>query len=302
MEKQSGTPRSTALSLPGPQPHEVIFQALPPLGSDEYLGHIRSAPFSDLPPEVLARAFRQLPPQSEASKATLARLFLRRSDGSWDYLGPLVGYARRQSQMAKRDSYEDLLQDGLRRILVTLPSGRGEFAEHSWNAFCRRELSDAWRERYGRRGERYPLEEPLELSEEDDAQIDPISILSESPPWHGTVKPSKVIAIEEIAHRVISEIPDEFIRAVAVEAWFKNTRPRISGSGNNTNLERPLTVVFAGKSRFQIMRALGHANALLAAALLTDPHLELTPDLQALLTKIKARPIGSARAAKEQKK
>jgi len=302
MEKQSGTLRSTALSLPGPQPHEAIFQALPPLGSDEYLGHIRSAPFSDLPPEVLARAFRQLPPESEASKATLARLFLRRSDGSWDYLGPLVRYARRQSRMAKRDSYEDLLQDGLRRILVTLPSGRGEFAERSWNAFCRRELSDAWRERYGRRGERYPLEEPLELSEEDDAQIDPISILSESPPWHGTVKPSKVIAIDEIAHRVISEIPDEFIRALAAEAWFKNTRPRISGSGKSTNLERPLTVVFAGKSRFQIMRALGHANALLAAALLTDPNLELTPDLQALLTKIKARPIGSARAAKEQKK
>jgi DNA-directed RNA polymerase specialized sigma24 family protein len=302
MEKQSGTLRSTALSLPSPQPHEAIFQALPPLGSDEYLGHIRSAPFSDLPPEVLARAFRQLPPESEASKATLARLFLRRSDGSWDYLGPLVRYARRQSRMAKRDSYEDLLQDGLRRILVTLPSSRGEFAERSWNAFCRRELSDAWRERYGRRGERYPLEEPLELSEEDDAQIDPISILSESPPWHGTVKPSKVIAIEEIAHRVISEIPDEFIRAVAVETWFKNTRPRISGSGKSTNVERPLTVVFAGKSRFQIMRALGHANALLAAALLTDPNLELTPDLQALLTKIKARPIGSARAAKEQKK
>lgn len=37
MEKQSGTVRSTALSLPGPQPHEAIFQALPPLGSDEYL-------------------------------------------------------------------------------------------------------------------------------------------------------------------------------------------------------------------------------------------------------------------------
>jgi hypothetical protein len=52
----------------------------------------------------------------------------------------------------------------------------------------------------------------------------------------------------------------------------------------------------------QIMRALGHANALLAAALLTDPTLELTPDLQALLAKVKARPMGSARAAKEQKK
>jgi len=302
MEKQSGTLRSTALSLPGPQPHEAIFQALPPLGSDEYLAHIRSAPFSDLPPEVLARAFRQLPPQSESSKATLERLLLRRSDGSWDYVGPLVRYARRRSQIAKRDSYEDLFQDGLRRILVTLPSGRGEFAERSWNAFCRRELSDAWRERYGRRGERCPLEEPLELSEEDDAEIDPISILSEPPPWHATVKPNKVVVIEDIADRVISEIPDEFIRAVAVEAWFKNTRPKISGSPKCPDGERPLTVVFVGKSRFQIMRALGHANALLAAALLTDPTLELTPDLQALLTKVKARPIGSARAAKEQKK
>ncbi|SRR5712692_7320975 len=108
MEKQSAALRSTALSLPGPQPHEAIFQALPPLGSDEYLAHIRSAPFPDLPPEVLARAFRQLPPQSEASKATLERLLLRRSDGSWDYVGPLVRYARRRSQLTKRDSYQRL--------------------------------------------------------------------------------------------------------------------------------------------------------------------------------------------------
>lgn len=302
MEKQSGAVHSTTAPLPRRLPHEETFQALPPLGSDQYLAHIRSAPFSALPPEVLARAFRQLPPQSEASKATLERLFLQRPDKSWDYLGPLVRYARRQSRMARRDSYEDLLQDALRHILVTLPTCRGEFAERSWNAFCRRELSDAWRERYGRRGERYPLEEPLELSEEDDAQIDPISILSEPPPWHGSVRPSKVIVIEDIAHKVISEIPDEFIRAVALEAWFRNKHAKISGSNEVPDEERPLGAVFEGKSRFQIMRALGHANALFAAALLTDPNLELTPDLQALLMKVNAKPIGSARAAKEQKK
>jgi len=45
---------------------DEIFQALPPLGSDDYVAHISSAKTRELPPEVLARAFRQLPPGAPA--------------------------------------------------------------------------------------------------------------------------------------------------------------------------------------------------------------------------------------------
>ncbi len=89
MDKQSGTQkRSAGLPSPAEQSYEEIFQALPPLGSEEYVAHIRSAPVSLLPAEILVRAFRQLPAESEASLVTLQRLFQRRADGSWDYLKP----------------------------------------------------------------------------------------------------------------------------------------------------------------------------------------------------------------------
>lgn len=302
MEKQLGTTGSEGSALLTLRPHEQVFQALPPLGSEEYVAHISSAPFSAVPPEVLARAFRQLPPQSDAAKRTLEKLFDRADDGSWVYLAPLVAYARRQSWKLERDSYEDLFQDALRHIFQTLPTERGEFAERAWNAFCRRELSDAWRERYGRRGERLP-QEPLELKEDgDDLVDDPLSSLSKAPPWHAAVVPTEIEAIEGVLKRVISEIPDEFIRAVASEAWLKPERPRLSGR-KTPESQSPLTEIFAGKSRFQIMRALRHADAQLAAALLTETKLLLSPDIRAFLTtKLKVRSQSSTRAAKELKK
>ena len=48
--------------------------ALPPLGTPEYVAYIRKADPKELPPQVLARAFRQLPPNSEAANVTLTRL------------------------------------------------------------------------------------------------------------------------------------------------------------------------------------------------------------------------------------
>lgn len=303
MEKQIGTQkRSVGLPSPAAQAYEEIFQALPPLGSDEYVAHVGSAPASALPAEVLVRAFRQLPAESEASLATLKRLFHRRSDGSWDYLNPLVAYARRQSTRMKRDGYEDLFQDAMRTILETVPTGRGAFAEHSWHAFCRQQLVNSWRERYGRRGERIPREEQFELREDDSDKKDAVDLVSEPPPWHAAVKPNQVGAIEKIAERVISEIPDEFIRSVARQAWFQKKRPKLSGRKQANDGNPSLTTTFVGKSRFQIMRALRHADAQLAAALLSDRNLELTVDLQALLNRLKGKSTGSSSGRKERKK
>src|SRR5688500_8638638 len=85
-----------------------VFQALPPLGSNDYINHISNADMRELPPEVLARALRQLPPTSPASDATLARLF-RRTGKTWDYFRPLAAKARRMA--VGTHDYEDVLHD-----------------------------------------------------------------------------------------------------------------------------------------------------------------------------------------------
>lgn len=102
MEQQAETEHSS----PPEERYRVLderFQALPPLGSDEYARYLDSAPTQELPPEVLVRAFRQLPTSGIAARKTLERLFRRLPDGSWEYLGPMVIYARRKGRSRKTD-------------------------------------------------------------------------------------------------------------------------------------------------------------------------------------------------------
>src|SRR3954466_4642788 len=63
-----------------PYPFEDKYQALPPLDSDDYLSYLRRASREALPPEVLVRAFRQLPAGGMPAQATLGRLFRREGD------------------------------------------------------------------------------------------------------------------------------------------------------------------------------------------------------------------------------
>ena len=124
-----------------------IFQALPPLDSGAYLEHLEQASLDQLPAEVLVRAYRQLPPGSLASRATLARLFSKDSRNRWTYLGPLCRYLRR---IAEGKEYKDSLQASLLKILETLLTNTGASAERAWNAFCRGRAVDARRESHGR--------------------------------------------------------------------------------------------------------------------------------------------------------
>lgn len=298
MKKQNGRKPSR----PGPEQHSIddVFQALPPLNSEEYLAYILSAPTASLPPEVLVRAFHQLPPGSEASKATLKRLFTLHPDGTWDYCGPMMAKARRLSRLPKRDSYEDLLQDAFQRILRVLLTDGGKAAECSWHTFCCRQLSDAWRERYGRRGERFPPEQPFDVNEEDE-NSDPINEISEAPQWHANFTPNQVTLIEGVAQRVLGELKNAFVRAVASQAWFKDARPNVSGHKLDEDSDAPLTALFEGKSRFQIIRALRRADAQLAAALLSEPDLQLSDDWENLLKKLQAQLGRLQQPAKERK-
>jgi len=186
------------------------------------------------------------------------------------------------------EEYEDLIQDTLTTILKALPTTKGQFAARAWHSFCRVQLSDAWREHHGRRGER--LEHRAEAppgAEGADETPDPVADLSYSPPWHGTLEENQIERIEAIAEQVVGEIDDEFVQAIAKVTWFSNERrPKVSGSGGSNKVPA-LTTQFPKKSRFQIHRAIRQANGQLAAALLADPSLEWTPGLQAMLEKLR---------------
>ena len=261
---------------------EEIFQGLPPLGSDAYIEHISKATARELPPEVLARALRQLPPASAGYDATLERL-LRRKGKGLEYFGALVAQARRM-EVGTHDR-QDVLQDAFNRILQVLPTTRGELSERAWNAFCRREATDAWRGRFGRRGEKLPKEQAVENGEtvenEDDESSEAIFEIESLPPWHVKIREGNSERIEQMARKVIEELPDDFVREVARRAWFENARPKISGTAKPG--AAPLTDLFPGKSRHQIQRALRHADSQLAAALLANEEIDWPKEAQAFL-------------------
>jgi hypothetical protein len=198
---------------------------------------------------------------------------------------------RRRSQNDQLGTHEDLLQDGFRRILQVLGTPRGTYAERAWHSFCRHEVSEAWRERYGRRGERVPLEQPLDAHDDDQHEPDDLfAIASEIPPWHSGLEKTQVARIEEITRGVTEDIPDDFLRQLAYAAWSHGRRPAVSGRGDHPDGpdgKVPLTTTFKDKSRHQITRALRQLDARLAAALLAATDLTWTPDMRALLERLR---------------
>jgi hypothetical protein len=247
---------------------QSAFATLPPLGSPEFIERVKTAQSEELPPEVLARAYRQLPAGCEASQITLKRLLNVSTNGQSEYLRPLISRARRLAGRRNPEDYKDYLQDTLTRILRLLPTDRGKYAEQSWHAFCIARAKDAWRERNGRRGERKSLEN--ELDENSVGENGKFPGFSNRADKRGFVPPDQVERIESVRKRVLSGIRDSFIREVAEAAWSADKRPKQSGDSNSS-----LKARFPKKSRDQIGRALRYADAQLAAALLNEPHFQL---------------------------
>lgn len=253
---------------------DEIFGFLPVLGSAEYLQHLRTAPTRDLPPEVLARAYRELAAQGDedACRATLSRL-LGEKNGRPEYLRPLLMLATRY--VPPHQHYQealDLYQDAVARILVVLPTEQGRFAERAWTSFCRQRLIDAWRQRQGRRGERLEPARVEAAPPDSEGSTDPLERhIEEPPPWHAAVEPDKVAWLEGFLQRTLAKIPDPFIRGVAEDQWLSDRPSPISGGSNG---QKPLTERF-GRSRFQVHRALRCARARLLADLETQNELEL---------------------------
>lgn len=278
-----------------------LYQRLPRLDSEEYVTYVTNTPRSDLPPEVLVRAFRQLPLESEAAHATIERLF-RRIGTKWEYLEPVVKLSRDRARAmlsedrgAAADIHEDLLQDALASIVRVLPTPRGAYAEVAWTAFAFTQFKDAWRERYGRRGERL---DPYRGSagtaaDAEDENRDPLDLVSnEQSIWGAIVRNDQSAEIEIAAERVVERIDDPFVRDVALTAWFSDERPKTSGvakPGHRPTLQQR----FPDKSRDQINRALRKADSLLATELLSNRNLTWSDDLRAMLEKQRERGLRS---------
>ena len=275
---------------------ESAYEELPPLGTASYVEYVRTAPKERLPPEVLVRAWKQLSPESPGARETLERLFGKTGDGRWEYLGALASCAWERSARNQQE-YEDLFQDSLRQILDVLPSHRGKFAERAWAAFCRQQLSEVWRKKYGRRSQRKGKEADVAVEEITSR----FSARDCGQREHPIPAAMQLQAIERVTRRVLSEFKDDFTRSLARAAWFENERPKQSGKGSADG-RVSLTELFPEKSRDKIIRTLKYADAQLAAALLAEPLLELEPVSRRALGELaKAAPQGATRRKERRK-
>jgi hypothetical protein len=247
-----------------------IFEALPRLGSPEYLEYLEAAAATALPAQVLVRAYRQLAlaGMDDAAKSTLARLLGQ--EDRHGYLTPIRLFAR---DLLARGYYsfdeKDLLYATVAEMIKVLHTPRGAMAETAWVTFCRQRLVDAWRQFAGRRGERIRADR-IEPSKDRDSgeMIDPLDEIDESRVLLPVrVRESKLPWLEGFIREMVAKIDHPLTRAVAEDQFGDDPSPISSGTSESG--KPPLTKQL-GVSRFSINRALNNARARLAAALLAS--------------------------------
>lgn len=258
---------------PEKQRHERIFQALPKLGSPEYMELLKTASATELPAQVLVRAFRQLA-DGRAADATLERLLM--SDATFGYLRHLRRKAERRVSYADWFDAGELVNQAISFIAMSLRGKAGERAHEVWFTFLEQRLEDAYRSLNGRRGERRDesRQEPYIHAETGD-RIDP----RDSPnalhaPWHGSVEPSHLEWLENFVRRTLATISDARIREVAQDQFSVNPSPK---TGTAVGERLPLDIRY-GVSRFTIDRWVRAARAKLLAALIKQNECEINID------------------------
>ncbi|MEO9036575.1 MAG: hypothetical protein ABI442_13770 [Gemmatimonadaceae bacterium] len=168
-----------------------ISASLPPLGSAAYLSLLKTATAAELPPSVLARAYRALGKTSKAGAATLDRLVGRHDQ--YGYLRVVYLVANRRKKALGGFSPHDLVQNAIGEIVATLSGPQGECAETGWVHYLRRCVEWAYRKMVGRDGTR---------SDESAGDPDAVEhVQAGSIPWHGTVAPSKMEWLEDFLDR-----------------------------------------------------------------------------------------------------
>lgn len=196
---------------------EQAFADLPELDGDsaEYIEYIRNKPPEDLPPQVLARAFRQLPAGSPAADATLARLL-----GDYDdtgYLETVWTLARRWTIKRRDVEVEDLFRATIARVVETLgDEKRGKPAEKWWIYYLEREFTEATRKLFGRRQTKVDPELPEvegEGDNEDAERFDEVSH-EDSLLLHGKAD-SDGPWLADFLERVVDGIAEPMLQKVA---------------------------------------------------------------------------------------
>ncbi len=241
---------------------DAVFQGLPPLTSAEYLALLKTEAGSSLPAEVLARAYRQLPADAPAARATLEVLFGPAG-------GPtLLSASRRHITNHDYFTAEDLAQDAASLLLGVLGTPRGTYAEVNWAVFCHPYVIDALRELVGRDGVRRLLLAPDLLEQADDTNSvvppgdRPDAVYSS---WIGSLEPDLEEWLTDFMDRAIARIPDAEVRAVAEDQWgSRGARSPLSGKGGPG--QQPLTKIL-GCGRTKVHELQDDGRVLLHEAL-----------------------------------
>lgn len=243
--------------------NERIFQALPPLNSQEYLDLLRTASAAELPAEVLVCAFQALGCTGRAAEATLERLLTQ--NARYGYLRPLWRLAERR--VMARDWFDAgyLFDEAISVIWKALAGPQGKTAHRAWLRFLQQRLEDAYRNLNGRRNERQDPErtEPR-LDPDTGTELDPLeSEAALDAPWQGRVGPDVEEWLESFARRSMARIRHAQTREIGLDQLSANPST-VSGRGTPG---RPSLATKYGVSRFQIMRWRDAALARLLADL-----------------------------------
>lgn len=274
--------------------YDTLFGQLPPLKSYEYIRLMEEPEGEKIPPEVLARAYRQLcnANHREGMEATFRVLT---QNGN---LRKLRRFIRNMIPPAQNtfDS-EELEQKAWVKIWQTLPTSRGAYAEINWLAFAKQRVLEAWTEEFGKKGSKLKIKigkekVPLrmissvgsknnpnnEKTIEEQDLFEEISIdeTVEVAPWHAGIKENEIPLIEKIIKETIDKIPDPLLKKLAIDQFGDNPSP-ISGDRSKTG-KIPLTE----QTRFDkdfIRRRIEDVRARLAAALETNSYFEFDEEI-----------------------
>lgn len=281
-----------------PQNHQSLFDELPPLGSEAYIRLMDDAESAKIPPQVLARAYRQLcQANNEAGmKATLNRLLQKRN------LSKIIGSMR--NKVPPEQSWfdeDDLLQDTRREIMRVLPTDRGAGAETAWVSFAYQCMIDAWRKSFGRKGARLKMKIGTErvtvtkaravaTDSENGAdggfpdpedEINPVEALSNEEAsaaafhWHVGLSQDQTELIEKIVKKTIDKIQEPLLRQIAADQFGDDPSP-ISG-GTSDGGKPPLTEQ-TGLDRHTIARRINTVRRILAGNIRAAKELKVDTD------------------------
>jgi hypothetical protein len=249
--------------------YDEIFAALPPLDSQAYREHINHAPKSELPAEVLVRAFHILSQAGphNAAEATLGRLFGQK-DGRPEYMLWLLREARKCVPFAQLGyDADDLYSEALDQIARALVRPSGKKAHTGWIGFCRHRLIDAWRAHLGTKAEQNRPDKPIPRTVDPNTGF-PIDLLEPSlneMDWFGTVASDQEEKLFAYLRNHVEQISCELTRTVTIALHFSTVKMNVSGTAPPDG-PLPLTEQL-GRSRDQINRAKAKGEAVIRAAI-----------------------------------